>query len=126
MAVVCWRTLSSINEHLRGVFRIIWQHALLFLVHVTLWLLTTSICRRLKEAIGAKDREIHSLRRQLDAGCEELTDAGRSREVALRENRRLQDDLAIMTRENQVCICILCFLLISFELIDVALSSQYF
>lgn len=56
----------------------------------------------MKEAISSKDREIHSLRRQLDAGSDELTEAGRSREVALRENRRLQDDLAVMTRENQV------------------------
>jgi centrosomal protein CEP135 len=60
------------------------------------------MCRRLKETIAAKDREIVSLRRQLDAGNDELTDVGRSREVALRENRRLQDDLALMTRENQV------------------------
>ena len=43
-----------------------------------------------------------SLRRQLDATGEELVESGRGREVALRENRRLQDDLAIMTRENQV------------------------
>ena len=58
--------------------------------------------RRLKESVATKDREISSLRRQLDAASEELTDAGRGREIALRENRRLQDDLAIMTRENQV------------------------
>ena len=43
-----------------------------------------------------------SLRRQLDSTNEELVDVGRAREVALRENRRLQDDLATMTRENQV------------------------
>ena len=59
---------------------------------------------RLKEAVSEKDREISSLRRQLDATGEELTEAGRSREVVLRENRRLQDDLAIMTRENQVSV----------------------
>jgi len=42
-----------------------------------------------------------SLRRQLDASSDELSEAGRGREVALRENRRLQDDMALMTRENQ-------------------------
>lgn len=45
---------------------------------------------------------MQSLRRQLDGTSEELTEVGRGREVALRENRRLQDDLATMTRENQV------------------------
>ena len=50
----------------------------------------------------AKDREVASLRRQLDGISEELTEVGRGREVALRENRRLQDDLTTMTRENQV------------------------
>jgi len=43
-----------------------------------------------------------SLRRQLDASSNELTEAGRNCEVAMRENRRLQDDMALMTRENQV------------------------
>ena len=43
-----------------------------------------------------------SLRRQLDANGEELVDAGRGRQVALRENRRLNDDLGTMTQENQV------------------------
>jgi hypothetical protein len=58
--------------------------------------------RRLKETIGVKDRENFSLRRQLDAANQELTDLGRNREVTLRETRRLQDDLALLTRENQV------------------------
>jgi len=58
--------------------------------------------RRQKETTAAKDREIMSLRRQLDANSEELTEAGRGREIALRENRRIQDDMALMTRENQV------------------------
>ena len=51
---------------------------------------------------AAKDREILSLRRQLDASNDELTEAGRGREIALRENRRIQEDMALMTRENQV------------------------
>ena len=52
--------------------------------------------------MNAKDREIASLRRQIDSTSEELTEVGRGREVALRENRRLQEDLNTMTRENQV------------------------
>lgn len=43
-----------------------------------------------------------SLRRQLDASSDEVTEAGHGREVALRENRRIQDDMVLMTRENQV------------------------
>jgi len=71
--------------------------------------------RRQKETIAAKEREIASLRRQLDANSDELTEAGRSREVALRENRRLQDDMALMTRENQVSRCIVTvFVLLSY------------
>jgi len=58
--------------------------------------------RRQKETTAAKDREIVSLRRQLDSSNDELTEAGRGREIALRENRRIQDDMALMTRENQV------------------------
>ncbi len=58
--------------------------------------------RRTKDGSNARDREILSLRRQLDSTNEELTSVGRAREVALRENRRFQDDLATMTRENQV------------------------
>ena len=53
-----------------------------------------------------------SLRRQLDASSDELTEAGRGREVALRENRRLQDDMALMTRENQVRQCMVTFFLL--------------
>ncbi len=55
------------------------------------------------DGLTSKDREVASLRRQIDATSDELTETGRQREVALRENRRLQDDLATMTRENQVC-----------------------
>ena len=58
--------------------------------------------RRANENLSAKDHEVLSLRRQVDGTSEELTEVGRTREVALRENRRLQDDLATMTRENQV------------------------
>lgn len=49
-----------------------------------------------------KERELKSLRRQLDSTSEDLNENSRGKEVALRENRRLQDDLSVMTRENQV------------------------
>lgn len=45
---------------------------------------------------------MNSLRRQLDASQEELAGLRREKEITVRENRRLQDDLATMTRENQV------------------------
>lgn len=57
---------------------------------------------QLKETLTNRDREISSLRRQLDAAHKELDDVGRSKEVSFKENRRLQDDLATMARENQV------------------------
>ncbi len=57
---------------------------------------------QLKLTLNSREREIASLRRQLDQSQEELSAVSRDREVALRENRRLQDDLATMTRENQV------------------------
>ncbi|EMP25116.1 hypothetical protein UY3_17797 [Chelonia mydas] len=60
-----------------------------------------SSVNQLKEALSNRDREIASLRRQLDASQVELAETGRVKEMALKENRRLQDDLAIMTRENQ-------------------------
>lgn len=48
-----------------------------------------------------KDRELKSMHRQLDSTSEDLSESSRSKDIALRENRRLQDDLAVMTRENQ-------------------------
>ena len=64
--------------------------------------LILSYLSRARDGQSSKEREVGSLRRQLDNTSEELTEVGRGREVALRENRRLQDDLATMTRENQV------------------------
>ena len=61
-----------------------------------------SLISRNLDSLSVKDREIVSLKRQLDATGDELTESNRGREVVLRENRRLQDDLATMTRENQV------------------------
>ncbi|XP_048589122.1 centrosomal protein of 135 kDa-like isoform X2 [Nematostella vectensis] len=48
-----------------------------------------------------KDREVKSLRRQLESRDDELAEMTRGREAALRENRRLQEDLNTMTEENQ-------------------------
>ncbi|XP_063166215.1 centrosomal protein of 135 kDa isoform X3 [Candoia aspera] len=57
---------------------------------------------QLKDALSGKDRELASLHRQFDAVHSELGETGRVKEMALKENRRLQDDLATMARENQV------------------------
>ncbi|XP_073501551.1 centrosomal protein of 135 kDa isoform X2 [Phyllobates terribilis] len=55
----------------------------------------------LKDALSNKDRELSSLRRQLDSTHSDLTENVKLREISLKENRRLQDDLATMARENQ-------------------------
>lgn len=60
--------------------------------------------RHANDNMGMKDREIKSLHRQFDSTSEDLSETSRSKDIALRENRRLQDDLAVMTRENQVYI----------------------
>lgn len=59
-------------------------------------------CSQLQGALNSREREIVSLRRQLDSGQNELNAQQRDKEITIRENRRLQDDLATMTRENQV------------------------
>ncbi|NXJ60987.1 CP135 protein, partial [Rostratula benghalensis] len=56
---------------------------------------------QMKDMVSNRDREISSLRRQLDACHIELTETVRIKEMVLKENRRLQDDLATMARENQ-------------------------
>ncbi|XP_030047266.1 centrosomal protein of 135 kDa [Microcaecilia unicolor] len=56
---------------------------------------------QLKDLLSNKDRELASIHHQLDVTCSELSELKRLREIALKENRRLQDDLATMTRENQ-------------------------
>ncbi|CAL1543301.1 unnamed protein product [Lymnaea stagnalis] len=53
------------------------------------------------ETLNLKDRELKSMRRQLDSLSEDLTETSRTKDVTGRENRRLQDDLAVMTKENQ-------------------------
>ena len=83
-------------------------NVLLFL----LLLLLLLFCSHSVEQGGLKDREIKSLRRQLDSRDEELAEMTRGREVALKENRRLQADLNTMTEENQVhfSLCKFCLL----------------
>lgn len=56
---------------------------------------------RATEDLSSCDRELRSLRRQLDSTQTELAEAIRGKDVAVRENSRLQEDLATMTRENQ-------------------------
>ncbi|NWW97974.1 CP135 protein, partial [Caloenas nicobarica] len=55
----------------------------------------------IKDMLSNRDREVSSLRRQLDTSHAELAETGRVKEMALKENRRLQDDLATVARENQ-------------------------
>lgn len=69
------------------------------------FLLNTNIMcffSQLKGALKSREREISSLRRQLDASQDELSGIRRERELTVQENRRLKDDLVTMTRENQV------------------------
>uniref|UniRef100_A0A8C5B5R6 Centrosomal protein of 135 kDa n=1 Tax=Gadus morhua TaxID=8049 RepID=A0A8C5B5R6_GADMO len=58
-------------------------------------------CRQLKGCVGSRDRELASLRRQLDSAQGEVVEHGRAKDMVVRENRRLQEDLATLTRENQ-------------------------
>uniref|UniRef100_A0A8C5F9V7 Centrosomal protein of 135 kDa n=1 Tax=Gadus morhua TaxID=8049 RepID=A0A8C5F9V7_GADMO len=57
--------------------------------------------RQLKGCVGSRDRELASLRRQLDSAQGEVVEHGRAKDMVVRENRRLQEDLATLTRENQ-------------------------
>lgn len=63
---------------------------------------TIHVNSQLKETLANRDREINSLRHQLDAAHKELDEVGKSKEMSFKENRRLQDDLATVARENQV------------------------
>ncbi|XP_064637968.1 testis-specific gene 10 protein-like isoform X2 [Lineus longissimus] len=57
------------------------------------------------ESISQREREILSLRRQVDAVTADLSEASHGKEAVLRENRRLQEDLSLMTKENQALNC---------------------
>ena len=43
-----------------------------------------------------------SIKRQLETATEDLSEASRAKELAVRENKHLQEDLTVMTSENQV------------------------
>lgn len=60
------------------------------------------IYRNANTELGSREREIHSLRRQIDSTRQELNETIRERDNTIRENRRLQEDLVTMTKENQV------------------------
>ncbi|GAB1601649.1 centrosomal protein of 135 kDa-like [Argonauta hians] len=53
-------------------------------------------------SLALKEREIKSMKRQLEKTSEGFSESHRSREALLRENKRFQDDLALMTSENQI------------------------
>jgi len=48
-----------------------------------------------------KDREVNSLRKQIDSLNIELSDVTQSKDDQIRENRLLEDDLTNMTAETQ-------------------------
>uniref|UniRef100_A0A3Q2Y5U9 Centrosomal protein 135 n=1 Tax=Hippocampus comes TaxID=109280 RepID=A0A3Q2Y5U9_HIPCM len=56
---------------------------------------------QLQGALNSREREIASLRKQLDEAQMEVAGLQKTKEITVREKRRLQDDLATMTRENQ-------------------------
>uniref|UniRef100_A0A4W3IKG4 Centrosomal protein 135 n=1 Tax=Callorhinchus milii TaxID=7868 RepID=A0A4W3IKG4_CALMI len=67
---------------------------------ITLTELESSI-DRLNDSLCNREREVNSLCRQLDCVNNDLREATRTRDIALKESQRLQDDLVTMTRENQ-------------------------
>ena len=69
------------------------------------WEADWSRCSHANDNLSLKDREIKSLRRQVESVSEDLQEASRGRDIAMQENRRLQDDLSVMTKENHVRAC---------------------
>jgi hypothetical protein len=57
---------------------------------------------RSKDDTKQKLKEITSMRMQLDRNLEELNEYRRKLDLNSRDNKRLQDDLLTVTRENQV------------------------
>jgi hypothetical protein len=57
---------------------------------------------RSKDETKQKLKEITSMRMQLDRNLEELNEYRRKLDLSARDNKRLQDDLLTVTRENQV------------------------
>lgn len=100
--------IACFHEHtslLRVIFYVIYHliyRYLVFVITVGGEFVCCIFYRQVKGVLNSREREIASLRRQLDQSQEEQSSVSRDREIALRENRRLQDDLATMTREIQV------------------------
>ena len=57
---------------------------------------------RSKDDTKQKLKEVTSMRMQLDRNLEELNEYRRKLDLNSRDNKRLQDDLLTVTRENQV------------------------
>lgn len=55
-----------------------------------------------EQELLSKEREINSLSKQIHSLEEELTGQSQSRDITIKENRRIQDDLATLSTENQV------------------------
>ena len=55
-----------------------------------------------EEELASKDREIASLEKQLHSYEQELAGISKARETTIRENKRILDDLTLMTEDNQV------------------------
>lgn len=55
--------------------------------------------------LNAQKKDLNSLRIQLDRSNEDVTLLTRKLDAAVRENKRLQDDLMTVSRENQVVHC---------------------
>ena len=60
---------------------------------------------RANDELKSRCKEISGLRLQVDRGSEEINELGRRYESAKNENKRLQEDLITVTRENQVLHC---------------------
>lgn len=60
------------------------------------------IFSRSKDDAKQKLKEIATIRMQLDRNLEESNEYRRKFDLTTRDNKRLQDDLLTVTRENQV------------------------
>lgn len=66
-----------------------------------------------EQELQSKDREISGLEKQLHCVEEELAGLSKVRKTTVHENKRLLDDLSLMTEENQVR-SIKCLSIVSF------------
>ena len=61
-----------------------------------------SVLRYREQELASKDREITGLQKQIHSLEDELSGISKAREATIRENKRILDDLGIMTEDNQV------------------------